>query len=311
MPVLYATLAAFLVVTLVTFTAGFAALRWWPTLGRGRLAPLAAGGDAASILRFDDTRGSSWRHAIERLGRLVRPRDVTRVGRTRARLVQAGFHDPRAVVAFFGAKIACAVTLGCAYSLYALAVHRAMSDLLMISLILAVFGLFVPDLWLRRQVRAREREVVKALPNVLDLLVVCVEAGMAFDAAVARVAQAPETRGRALHEELLRAHLEMRAGRRREEALRALGERTSSQEVKALVGAFVQAERLGTPLGHTLRVHSDSARVQRRHRAEERAHLAPLKMIFPTVLFLMPAFFLVALAPSLLTLMAMLGQLAR
>ena len=102
-------------------------------------------------------------------------------------------------------------------------------------------------------------------------------------------------------------HLEVRAGRPREEALRALGERSASEEVRSMVSAFIQSDRLGTPLGKTLRVHAESARVQRRHRAEE-AHLAPLKMIFPTVLFLMPAFFLVAMAPSLLRIFQIMGS---
>ena len=129
---------------------------------------------------------------------------------------------------------------------------------------------------------------------------------MGFDAAVARVAEQPETRQSPLHEELIRMHLEVRAGRPRQEALRALGERCGVEEVKSMVGAFIQTEKLGTPLGKTLRVHADSARVQRRHRAEELAHLAPLKMLFPTVFFLMPAFFLVTLAPSVLGLLKLL-----
>lgn len=98
-------------------------------------------------------------------------------------------------------------------------------------------------------------------------------------------------------------HLEVRAGRPREEAFRGLGERTGVPELMALVGAFIQAEQLGTPLGKTLRIHAESARVQRRLRAEERAQLAPLKMIFPTVIFLFPVFFLVTFAPGLLGLM--------
>jgi tight adherence protein C len=97
-------------------------------------------------------------------------------------------------------------------------------------------------------------------------------------------------------------HLEVRVGRPRDEALQAWGERTGVEEVKAVVAAFIQTERLGTSLGRTLRVHAESARVQRRHRAEERAYMAPLKMIFPTVAFLMPVFFLVTLAPAMLRL---------
>jgi tight adherence protein C len=311
MPDVYTVLAAFLIVTAITFAAGALALRWWPALGRERLVAAVAGGEAGSILRFDDAAGSAGRRLVERLGRLLRPRDAAKLGRSRQALVYAGFNDPRAVVVFFGAKAVCGLACFAAYGVYAMLIRRAVPNVLVISVVLGIVGLYLPDYWLRRRVRAREKAIVNALPNVLDLLVVCVEAGMAFDAAVARVAQLTDGRESPLHQELLRAHLEMRAGRRREDALRALGERTSAQSLKSLLGAFVQAERLGTPLGHTLRVHSESARAQRRHRAEERAHLAPLKMIFPTVLFLMPAFFLVALAPSLLTLLKMLGQFSR
>ena len=106
-------------------------------------------------------------------------------------------------------------------------------------------------------------------------------------------------------------HLEMRAGRPRAEALRAFADRTGIPAVRALVGAFIQTDRLGTPLGKTLRVHAESARIERRHRAEERAYMAPLKMIFPTVLFLMPAFFLVAMAPSVLALARAFQSLTR
>jgi tight adherence protein C len=105
-------------------------------------------------------------------------------------------------------------------------------------------------------------------------------------------------------------HLEVRAGRPRQEALRLLAERSGVEDLRSIVSAFIQTEKLGTPLGKTLRVHADAARVQRRHRAEEQAHLAPLKMLFPTVFFLMPAFFLVTLAPSLLGLMKLLKALS-
>lgn len=97
-------------------------------------------------------------------------------------------------------------------------------------------------------------------------------------------------------------HLEVRAGRPRQESLRGLGDRTGVREIKAVVGAFIQTEQLGTSLGKTLRIHADFARVQRRLRAEEAANLVPVKMLFPTVCFLLPAFLLVSLAPALLRL---------
>jgi len=132
---------------------------------------------------------------------------------------------------------------------------------------------------------------------------VSVEAGLGFDAPVARIADQPGRPRSPLHDDLLRMQLEIRAGRPREEALRDLGERAGVEQVRRVVTAFIQADRLGTPLGKTLRVHAEAARVERRHRAEERAYLAPLKMIFPTAVFLMPAFMLVAMGPSVVNLM--------
>ncbi len=231
----------------------------------------------------------------------------------RQRLLWAGYHEPRAVLLLIGAKVGLAVLAGAGYFFYTVLALRVVPAprLIAISLILAVVGFFFPDFWLRNRIKARQREIEHTLPDVLDLLMVCVEAGMGFDAAVARVAEQPEGRHNPLHQEMLRMHLEVRAGRPRAEALRALGARTGVDDVKAMVTAFVQTEKLGTPLGKTLRVHADSARVKRRHKAEERAHLAPLKMLFPTVFFLMPAFFLVTLAPSLLGLLRLLKALGR
>jgi tight adherence protein C len=217
------------------------------------------------------------------------------------------------VLLLIGAKVGLAVLGGAGYFFYTTLALRIVPTprLLAISLFLAVIGFFFPDYWLRNRIKARQREITHTLPDVLDLLMVCVEAGMGFDAAVARVAEQPEGRHSPLHQEMLRMHLEVRAGRPRAEALRALGARTGVDDVGAMVTAFIQTEKLGTPLGKTLRVHADSARVKRRHRAEERAHLAPLKMLFPTIFFLMPSFFLVTLAPSLLGLMRLLNALGR
>jgi tight adherence protein C len=203
------------------------------------------------------------------------------------------------------------ILFGCAYFFFGALIQRVLAHLVPVSIFLGLLGCFVPDFWLRMRIQARQRDVLHALPNVLDLLMVCIEAGLGFDAAVARVAEREEVRGSPLHQEMLRMHLEVRAGRPREEALRGLGERTGVEEVKALVGAFIQAERLGTSLGKTLRIHAESARVQRRLRAEERAHLAPLKMLFPTVIFLFPVFFLVTFAPSMLRLLAALNTMHR
>jgi tight adherence protein C len=308
-PITYAAVA-FLVVAGVTFATAAALLTWWPTVGRRRFeAPAAEAERGGSILRWGSEDRGAWRRTMGRLGSSLSKPTSARASTYRRRLGWAGFHDPQAVRVFFGAKVVCAVLAGLAYPLYGVAAGQVLSNLVLISYVAAVVGFFVPDYWLAKRVRVRQRDVLNALPDALDLLMVCVEAGMGFDAAVARVSEQPEVRKSPLHQEMLRMHLEMRAGRARDEALRALGERTGVEEVQALVGAFIQADRMGTSLGKTLRIYSDSTRVARRHRAEKQAYMAPLKMIFPTVVFLMPSFFLVAMAPSLLKLIEIMKTL--
>ena len=301
-PLTYA-LVSFILVAGATYLGGVVLFRWWSPVQRERLARPEPEAEAASILRWEDRAKAGWQRTLEQLARALGTRDSARLSRARQRLVWAGYHDPRAVRFFIGAKVGCAILFGYAYTLYGITIQRALPHLLPVSLILMVLGFLLPNVWLHSKIRARQRDVANALPDVLDLLMVCVEAGMAFNAAVARVAEQPEMRHSPLHQEMLRMHHEVRAGRPRQEALRALGERAGVRELMTVVGAFIQTEQLGTSLGKTLRIHADFARVQRRFRAEERAQLVPVKMLFPTVFFLLPAFFLVTLAPALLKLL--------
>jgi tight adherence protein C len=299
---------SFLMVAGVTFVAGYLLLQRWPAVDPQRLK---AQGPAprASILRWEQEIASRWQRIAVRLGRAIGPGDPTRRSQYRRQLIYAGYHDPRVVVIFMGAKVGVALLGLVAYPLYGLLIARILPHILLFSVVLGGLGFFLPDLWLKNRARHRQEAIVHALPDVLDLLMVCVEGGLAFDAAVARIADRPDARRAPLHMELLRMQLEIRAGRPREEALRDLGERTGVEEVKRVVSAFVQADRLGTPLGKTLRIHAEAARVERRHRAEERAYLAPLKMIFPTAVFLLPAFMLIAMAPSVLSMLKVFSAL--
>jgi len=303
-------LIAFMVVGGSMFLSGALLLRWWPGLRRERLMPPTPEQGPATILRWQTAR-AGWERVVERLGRVAGAKDGARLSKHRQRLAWAGHHDPRAVLVFRGAKVAMALAFGVAYPLLGLFTQRVAPNLLLYTVILATVGFFMPNLWLHRRVKARQEDIVNALPDVLDLLTVCVEGGMGFDAALSRVAELPGSRKSPLHQELLRMILEMRAGRPRQEGLRALADRCGVQEVNAMVSVFIQTDRLGTSMGKTLRVHADSSRIERRHRAEARAYVAPLKMIFPTALFLMPAFMLVAIGPSLLKILAVLNQAGR
>lgn len=303
---------AFLVVSLITFAVGALLLRLLPAIKAERLAPATGGatrGDV-SILRWDERYAAGWRAFVERLGRSLAPRDAGLLGGYRQRLVRAGFHNPRTVPVFLGAKAAIGLGLGVSYLFYGAIIQRALPNLLPVSVILGGLGFFLPEVWLRLRSHSRQRAVQNALPDVLDMLMVCVEAGMGFDAAVARVAE--QGAGKSpLHDELLRMHLEIRSGRPREEALRAMSDRIGSEDIRSIVGSFIQTDRLGTPLGKTLRVQAEASRVRRRHRAETRAQVAPLMMLIPTIVFLMPSFMLVAAAPSLLRILQILQTIGK
>jgi len=292
----------------VTFLAAFLLLKRMPAVDRDRLEIHGGDGRSASILRFESEIQSRWQRVAVRLGQALGPGDSARRLQYRRKLIQAGYHDPRAVTILMGAKVGVGLIAFALYPCYGAMVARVIPNMWTISAVIGVLGFFAPDFWLSRRARQRRQEIIEALPDVLDLLMVCVEAGMGFDAAVARIAESARTPS-PLHQEMMRMHLEIRAGRPREEAMRDWAERTGTDEVRRIVTAFIQADRLGTPLGKTLRVHAEAARVERRHRAEAKAYMAPLKMIFPTALFLMPAFLLVAMAPALLNLLKLFSGL--
>ena len=308
-PTSYAILSFGAVLGVTAIVGGILLFFWWSPVEPERIQPTKAGSSEATILRWEGQSTRPWQRQIERLGRVFAPRDRVKLSRLRERLSWAGYHDPRAVRYFAGAQVGGLLLFGSAYFFFGIMIQRVLPYMLPVSIFLALLGCFLPHFWLKMRIQARQRQVLHALPNVLDLLMVCIEAGLGFDAAVARVSERAEVRNSPLHQEMMRMHLEVRAGRPREEAMRGLGDRTGVDEVKALVSAFIQTERLGTSLGKTLRIHAESARVQRRLRAEERAHLAPLKMLFPTVVFLFPVFFLVTFAPAMLQLMAALGSI--
>src|SRR5262245_36280115 len=227
-------LIAFVMVAGSMFLSGALLLRWLPGLRRERLRVPAPEAAPASILRWETAR-AGWQHLVERLARATGAREGARLARHRARLDWAGYHDPRAVMVFLGVKVAMALACGLAYPLMGLLTQRVAPSVLLYSVGFGALGFFAPNLWLQRRAKARQEDVVNALPDVLDLLTVCVEGGMGFDAALSRVAELPGSRKSPLHQELLRMILEMRAGRPRQEGLRALADRCGVQEVNALV----------------------------------------------------------------------------
>ena len=164
-------------------------------------------------------------------------------------------------------------------------------------LMMGSIGFLVPQTWLKSAVRSRQRLIVKALPDALDMVTTCVEAGLGLDAALGRVAD--QMKG-PLAAELSQTLREIAMGRLRREALSDLGERTGVQELISFVNAVIQAEQLGVSIAQVLKVQADQMRMRRRQRAEQLAHEAPVKMVFPLVLCIFPAFMLVILGPAVI-----------
>src|SRR3990172_5213652 len=231
------------------------------------------------------------------IGKLLPESGTGKAPRLERMLTRAGYRRPQAVVAFRGAKLLLILlSLGVVYftGVYA---ERPFLFLLALG-----FGVIAPDIWLSRKVSRRQHRLRLSLPDALDLLVICVEAGLGLDQAILRVAEELKHVHRELSDEMRLVNLEMRLGRTRIEALRALSARTGVDDIKAMVAMLVQTERVGTSVAQSLRVHSDTLRIKRRQRAEEQAAKPPVKMVPVLVFFIFPALLVVILGPAVIAL---------
>jgi tight adherence protein C len=180
------------------------------------------------------------------------------------------------------------------------------SNPVMFPLMAVIVGYLLPELWLGWRVRSRQHRLRKGLPDALDLLVICIEAGLGLDQALLRVSQELHITHRELSEELQLVNLEMRLGKTRIDALRELARRTGLDDIKALVAMLIQTERFGTSIAQSLRVHADDLRVRRRQRAEEMGAKTSVKMVPPLMFFIFPALMVVILGPAVITLLLQL-----
>jgi tight adherence protein C len=164
----------------------------------------------------------------------------------------------------------------------------------------AGLGYLAPDFWLSNRVAARQSQLRLGLPEALDLIVICVEAGLSMDKATMRTAQELRISQPAIADELNLVYLEQRAGRPRGEAWRNLGDRTDVDTIRSLASILIQADKFGTSIGKMLRAHSETLRTRRRQDAEEQAAKTTVKLVFPLVLFIFPSLFVVTLGPSMI-----------
>jgi tight adherence protein C len=281
------TLLVFIAVAGMTAFLGLR-LNDWRARAVDRIAP-----PKQTVAPFIPSPALIWHELVSRVGSFVpaSPKDLPRLKR---RLVRAGFRNPTALGIFNGARVVSTVIftlIGVAAGL------RSANNFLLLTGAGALMGYMAPMQYLAFRIRRRQHAIEKGLPNALDLMVVCVESGLGLDQTTVQVAKELQFAYPEICEEFTVMNLEMRAGKRRTEALHNLAERTGVAELKKLVAVLIQTDRFGTSIAQSLRGHSEYMRVMARQRAEERAAKLAVKLVFPIFFCVLPSLFVVTVGP--------------
>lgn len=246
-----------------------------------------------------EPESSSIVSVLHQIGSRV-PSSEADINTLRANLIRGGFRSENAVAVFFGLRIFTTFLM----LIISLAIEARMPDNTVMRIMMLVSGCaagwILPGFFLEKRIAKRQELLRLSLPDALDLLVVSVEAGLGLDQAIQHVARELQVSHPELSEEMSLVTLEMRAGKRRSEALRNFAERTGEPEVRKLMAILIQNDRFGTSMGESLRNHSDFMRTQRRQQAEERAGKVGVKLVFPIFFFILPSMLIVAAGPGLL-----------
>ncbi|MGA3080944.1 MAG: type II secretion system F family protein [Terracidiphilus sp.] len=251
-----------------------------------------------SLLSAIQQTGLSISGVVEHFENVV-PKSQAEVSVQLQRLQRAGFRDESAIKIFYGSKVLVPLLL----CILCFVTGAWRFNAIMVLLLAVVLGFLAPDFWLGRRISTRQAKIRRGLPDVLDLLVICIEAGLSLDQATARTAVELKLAQPELCDELHVVVLEQRAGRPRGEAWKHLSERTGVDAVRNLTSMLIQAEQFGTSIAKTMRVHGDTLRTQRVQAVEEAAAKTTIKLIFPLVLFIFPSLFVVTLGPAMLSIM--------
>jgi tight adherence protein C len=234
---------------------------------------------------------------LDLLGNAIKPKEEKSISRIRMSLIQAGYWGLNVPGLFHGAKIVLTILLPALLLMARLKTSAIPPQLYVVG---AVAGFYLPNIWLRWQIAKRREKILKGLPDALDLLVVCTEAGLGLDSAINKVSEKIALSNRDLGNEFRLVMLEQRAGKSRYDALKSLARRVNLEDMNNLVTMLIQTDRFGTGIAQALKVHAESARTRRQQRAEEMANKMPTKLTFPLVMFIFPSIFVVLLGPAVI-----------
>src|SRR5262245_11899788 len=274
-----------------------------------RLSELETDPHAVDILRRRrrQLRAEKLAGFVQALGERIEPgrKDVSAI---RLRLIQAGYQSQAAVPVYLGLRLALPIAM--AFSAVTILSVVGMASLigLIATIWFSALGYLAPSIFISGRIRRRQKEMQKALPDALDLLVVCVEAGLGLNQALVRVSEEIERLSPVLSEQFALVNLEIRAGTPRDDAFSNMGERTGLDDLKSLMAMLIQTDRFGTSIAQALRVQADTLRTKRRQRAEEAAAKTTIKLVFPLVLLIFPAMFVVILGSAIIQIFEALGH---
>lgn len=231
------------------------------------------------------------RNAALRLGAMT---PASNVSKLKQRLAEAGNPNGIGAVEFNGLRVLLLISLGVGTFLF-LSLTGGGGATILFAVVMSAFGFMLPGIWLSRKGKARKKEILRSLPDAIDLLTISVESGLGFDPALLRVAEKWDN---ALTREFARMLSEMRIGKSKREALREMADRCGIDDLSVFVSSVIQADQLGVAISQVLRIQSEAMRMRRRQRAEELAHKAPIKMLFPMVFLIFPALYVIILGPA-------------
>jgi len=266
-----------------------------------RLNELAALGQSVSLEELELSQPFSQRviipmmEALSKMAQRFTPQNTIEASRHKLEL--AGLAHKIKPAQFLGYRMAAAIGLGMTSLMIAFASAFPVFQRLLIIVIAFVLGYLLPSVWLGSKISTRQTSIIKALPDALDLLTICVEAGLGFDAAMSKVAEKWENE---LSRAFMRTVQEMQLGKLRREALRNMSNSMDVPDMTTFVAAIIQADTLGVSMAKVMRIQSDTMRMKRRQRAEEKARQAPVKMMFPLVFFIFPTILIVLLGPAVI-----------
>jgi tight adherence protein C len=245
--------------------------------------------------------------AAGKLGNSLRPTNEVELGKVRIKLLNAGFRQEQAVAVFFGIKLIL-LLIALAGAFPPAVIYLGMTQkAYMVAGAAGGLAFYLPDILVGKRKKMRNESIFMGLPDALDLMVVCVEAGLGLDAAMRRVTSELGQSSPVLCEEFAIANFQVQMGRPRRDVLRDLGIRTGVDDVRTLAGVIIQAEKFGSSIAAALRVQSDAMRLRRRHLAEERAAQTSVKIMIPLIFFIFPGVFVVLVGPAAISMSAMFG----